>query len=279
MTQYRNLLLPSGLPEIDSNYIGVSSIIRDKNGKLYGVFHGEQYDGSYLPGGVPGFYASVGLVTSSNDGSTFIKQSGTLIPSFYPIQVNNGAPDGGIGEPCMLYSKDSSHVFVYYTDHNRMGMGVNIAMARFNVINGVPDFSQYYKLNNNYEFVPSNIRSKQLVVGGLEADAIFPQVTYNKFIGKYVMVYTLNAWREYSLGVLKNSGLYIRYSNDGISWPENQVQLIKDYGIYWAPNTPFTWHPSIIYSNETGSSGYLLYSRGPTTQGTHQMHARPFVFE
>lgn len=279
LTQSRVLLFPSGQPGIDSNYIGVSSIIRDKNGKLYGVFHGEQHDGSYLPGNVPGFYASIGLVTSTDNGATLTRQTSPLVPSFYSIQVNNGSPDGGIGEPCMLFSKDSSQVFIYYTDHNRMGMGVNIAMAMFNVVNGIPDFSQYYKLNDNYQFVPTNIRSKQLVTGGSDADAIFPQVSYSKYLGKYVMVYTLNAWREYNNGQLNASGLYIRYSSDGISWPENQVQLIKDYGIYWGSNLSYTWHPTIIFSNAEGSAGHLLYSRGPNNQGTHQMYARPFTFE
>lgn len=265
-----------------TNYVGLGQLIQDPQGIIYSVFHAEQHDGTILPGNIPGFYASVGLGISSDGGVTFELDAEPLIQNTYDISYDNGYGDGGLGESSITYSKDSTEVFVYYVDHNRSGRGVNICMARFDVFaDGTPDFSTCYYLNENNEFTNSTIRSKEVVAGTGYADAIFPHVSYNSFIDKYVMVYSLNHYGEFHNGssTPSASGIYYRLSDDGISWRSMPVKLITDWSIpYSYDEHSFVWHPNIIYSNDEQSEGYLLYSKAITLQEGHKMWAMDFVF-
>ena len=155
-------------------------------------------------------------------------------------------------------------------------------MAKFDVFaGGAPDFSDCYYLNDNNEFTNSTIRSKEVVAGTGYADAIFPHVSYNSFIEKYIMVYSLNHYGEFHNGssTPSASGIYYRLSDDGISWTSSPVKLITDWSIpYSYDEHSFVWHPNIIYSNDEQSEGYLLYSKATTLQEGHKMWAMDFTF-
>ncbi|GAB1307865.1 hypothetical protein KH5_05480 [Urechidicola sp. KH5] len=264
---------------IYSDYIGMGQLIKDKNGTIYSVIHGEQQDGSILPGNIPGFYASIGLGISSDNGNSFSINEGPLIEDLYDISINNGFADGGLGEPSITFSQDSTEVFVYYVDHNRDGRGVNIAMSKFNVEgDGTPNFNECFYLNQDNEFTTELIRSKEVVIGMGNSDAIFPHVTFNKFSNKYLMVYSENNWGEFNSGVVSpsESGVYYRYSNDGINWEESPVQLLSGWSIPWSINHSYLWHPNLIYTNEMQSEGYLIYSKADSLQQGHKMYAVKF---
>ena len=265
-----------------SNYVGLGQLIKDSNNTIYSVFHSEQHDGSILPGNIPGFYASVGLGISYDNGETFQLNSEPLIQNTFDINYDNGFGDGGLGEPSVTFSKDRSEVFVYYVDHNRSGRGVNICMVKFIVDeSGIPDFSTCYYLNENNQFSSNVIRSKEVVAGIGYADAIFPHVSYNSFIDKYVMVYSLNHYGEFNNGSISpsESGIYYRESIDGINWDEQPIKLITDWSIpYSFDNHSFAWHPNLIYSNDSQSEGYLVYSKASTLEQGHKMWAMKFKY-
>jgi hypothetical protein len=112
------------------------------------------------------------------------------------------------------------------------------------------------------------------------SDAIFPHVTYNKKAKKYFMVYTLNSYSDFfTSGKPVLSGIYIRTSTDGVNWSEKPTQLITDYGIPFNTTSSFTWHPTLIYTNNDQSEGYLLYSKSTKgiAQESHKMWARKFT--
>lgn len=265
-----------------SDYIGLGQLIKDSNNIIYSVFHSEQHDGSVLPGNILGFYASIGLGTSSDNGETFKLNSEPLIQNTFDINYDNGFADGGLGEPSITYSKDKTEVYVYYVDHNRTGRGVNICMVKFKVDqNGVPDFSTCHYLNENNQFTTNVIRSKEVVAGIGYADAIFPHVTYNSFIDKYVMVYSLNDYGEFHNGSISpsSSGIYYRESYDGINWTEEPKKLITDWSIPFSFNNhSFAWHPNLIYSNDSQSEGYLVYSKASALKQGHKMWAMNFKY-
>lgn len=265
-----------------SNYIGLGQLIKDPNGLIYSVFHSEQHDGTILPGNIPGFYASIGLGISADNGMSFQLNSEPLIQNIYDINYDNGYGDGGLGEPSITYSKDKTEIYVYYVDHNRTGRGVNICMVKFKVNpNGIPDFSTCYYLNDNNQFITNLVRSKEVVAGVGYSDAIFPHVTYNAFIDKYVMVYSLNHYGEYHNGAQSatDSGIYYRESEDGIQWTEEPKKLITDWSIpYSFDNHSFIWHPNLIYSNDSQSEGHLVYSKASTLQEGHKMWAIKFKY-
>lgn len=272
----------SNINAIDYNYIGLGQVIKAKNNKIYGLYHGEWHDGTILQANIPGFFGSIGLCVSADGGSTFSKSSEPVIPNLYDKNFDNGASDGGYGEPSLTFNADSTAVYAYFVDHNRAGRGVNICMAKFNVMsNGQPDFGTCYLLTTNNFFTTNVVRPKQIVYGTMgSSDAIFPHVTYNKKAKKYFMVYTLNAYSDYFTSNRPiQSGIYVRTSKDGINWTEPPKQLITDYGIPLNTETSFTWHPTLIYTNSDQSEGYLVYSK--STQGigreSHKMWGKKFI--
>ena len=264
-----------------SDYVGLGQLIKDDNGTIYSVFHSEQhYTSEQCPGAIPGFYASIGIGISYDNGQSYELSSSPVVQNFYSIDNDNGFCDNGLGEPSITYSKDSSEVFLYYVDHQRMGRGVNISMSKYDVnSNHIPDFENPYYLDVNDNFTNEPIRSKEIVVGMGNSDAIFPHVTYNSFTDTYIMVYSENNWGEYSGGASNPnmSGIYYRESIDGIIWDKPPVKLITDWSIPWSfDNHSFSWHPNLIYTNENQSEGYLLYSKAETLQEGHKMWAVKF---
>lgn len=279
--KYSVLVTPSSDPEsFYHDYIGLGQLIKDRNGKIYSLFHAEWHDGTILPGNIPGFYASIGLATSIDGGITFQINETPVIPNIYDKNHDNGWGDGGLGEPSITFNKDSTSVYVYYVDHNRTGRGVNICMSKFDVsTDGVPDFNSCYFLNSSNIFSSTLQRSKEIVYGENFKDAILPHVTYNKTTDSYFMVYSLNDFGEYFDGSSpNNSGIYIIESKDGINWDQTPQQLLKGWSIPFDTTKPYLWHPNLIYSNNSQTEGYLVYSKslnGVTVDG-HKMYGRKF---
>ena len=77
-----------------SNYVGLGQLIIDSNNTIYSVFNSEEHDGSILPGNIPGFYASVGLAISSDNGQTFQLNTEPLIQNVYDSSFDNGYAEG-----------------------------------------------------------------------------------------------------------------------------------------------------------------------------------------
>ena len=275
-----------------SNYIGVGQLIKSNN-KFYGLYHGEYHDGTILPGGVAGFYGSVGLV-SSEDGKIFEISQNAVVPNYMSKDDDNGYADGGYGEPSMLFSKDSTQLFVYYVDHNRDNREVNTCMGKFDVINGEPQFDKFYFLDETNSFNSDIIKAKEVVkgssTGANRSHAIFPHVTYNKSLDLYIMVLNLNGFSNNGCD-LNVSGIYITYSKDGINWVdpfnENVIsyigspkKLVSECSIPYSKTSSFAWHPSLIYTNEEQTEGYLLYSYGESlSYPGHQLYGNKFKID
>ena len=290
LTESQVLISPPNKGDLPyANYIGVGQLIKS-NEKFFGLYHGEYHDGTILPGGVPGFYATVGLV-SSYDGINFQISQDAVIPNYMSKEDNNGFGDGGYGEPSMLFSKDSTELYVYYVDHNRDDRGVNICMGKFDIIGGEPQFDKFYFLNEQNNFTSSIIKGKEVVSGNYgSSDAIFPHVTYNKSLDLYIMVLNLNSFSNNGCN-LNDSGIYITYSKDGISWidPFNDniisyfgkpKKLISECSIPFSENSSFAWHPSLIYTNQDQTEGYLLYSYGESlSYPGHQLYGNKFKID
>ena len=265
-----------------SNYIGLGQLIKDSNGVIYSVFHAEVYNGKISSANIPGFNASVGLGISYDNGDSFQINSEPIIQNIYDLDYDNGFDDGGLGEPSITFTKDRKEVYVYYVDHNRSGRGVNISMVKFKVNeDGTPDFSTCYYLNDNKQFTTSVIRSKEVVAELGNVDSIFPHVSYNSFIDKYVMVYSRNNYDEYINGLQSplTSGIYYRESQDGISWTESPKKLITDWSVPFSfDRHSFTWHPTIIYNNDSQDSGFLIFSKADSVRDGHKMWAMRFSY-
>jgi len=121
VTNATQVFTKGGAGEFDNGYAGISGAYYQPDGRLYVIYHAEDQEGMPLiGGGIPGFYCSVGLAVSTNNGASFEK-SGAIITSQKPKSWNAfpGQADKGAGEPCCVLSRDGGWLYGYYTDHSR----------------------------------------------------------------------------------------------------------------------------------------------------------------
>ena len=113
----KKVLEPGGKGSFDNGYAGISGAYRDEtSGELLAFYHAEDHEGmGRLPNGVQGFYCSIGLAVSKDDGLSFTKM-GPVITSAR-AKDPEGTRDQGCGEVCVLSDKSGQYLYAYYTDH------------------------------------------------------------------------------------------------------------------------------------------------------------------
>ena len=260
----RKVLEPGGKGSFDNGYAGISGAYRDEaSGELLAFYHAEdQEDMGRLPNGVRGFYCSIGLAVSKDDGQSFTKV-GPIITSCLPKDPK-GTRDQGCGEVCVLSDKSGQYLYAYYTDHSRIGgRGVQICLARSPVREHGFLPGTWTKFFED-SFSQPGLGGKDTPVVStkdMEADAILPHVTYSKVLKKYVMVFNINAYRELAGGSRpEKSGIYVAFSDNGLSW-SNPTQLITACSVARIDGE-VSWHPTLVWSDDEGPalSGWLCYS-------------------
>jgi hypothetical protein len=265
-TKCTKVLSPGKKGEFDNGYAGIAGVYRHADGRLYGFYHAEdQEDMPKFPhSGIIGFYASIGLAVSGDNGITWEK-AGQVITSQKPKGwvYYEGQVESGTGEPCSTVSKDGEYLYIYYTEHSRVGgRGVQICMARAYLADGPPLPGTWYKYYNG-SFSEPGLGGKDTPVLSMkhrdEAEAVFPHVVYSEYLGLYIMILNINFWKEfyYETG-LKNSGIYITTSYDGIHW-KAPVMLIKDWSSPLS-NKSVSWEPTLIFDQGSINEGWLIYS-------------------
>jgi hypothetical protein len=118
----------------------------------------------------------------------------------------------------------------------------------------------------------------------MRADAIFPQVTFVEKLHRYVMVFNITVYQEFSQETkLEQSGMYIASSQDGIHWSQ-PTQLIRIRSIA-AIGKEVGWHPTLLLSSVEGGSakGWLYYSYSGSwghkaPQTPHYLVGHPITF-
>jgi hypothetical protein len=276
LTKSTKVLAPGRKGEFDNGYAGMCSVYRHRDDKLYGFYHAEdQEDMPAIPGGVPGFFCSIGAAVSEDSGRSW-RKLGQAITSAKPKSWTAfpGQPDRGAGEVSVVVSRDGRYLFAYYTEHSRMeDRGVQICLARAEIRDKPPIPGTWRKYRDG--------RFSQQGIGGLDtpvisaatldnADAAFPQVSYSEYLGKYVMVLNINVWKEYveKGRKLSKSGIYVEYSDDGITWSKGEM-LVKDYAVFRTGKS-VSWHPTIIWSDREHRTGRLVYSHSDKWGHAHQ---------
>jgi hypothetical protein len=85
-------------------------------------------------------------------------------------------------------------------------------------------------------------------------------VAYSSALGKYVMIYGVDAWgeRSESSPIAVVSGLYDAFSDDGIAWRTAQMPLITDFGVA-QPGLSVSWESSILWDMGNNTQGWLVY--------------------
>lgn len=277
LTSAQRVLVPT-TGSWDNGYAGMSAVVSDDNGTLWGFYHGEDHVGlPNLPGtSIPGFYARIGLASSNDGGRTWTKL-GYVIESHVPKHTTgDGAAfhaDQGAGEPGALWSADGRWLYLYYSDHSRDGRPVVECMARAakrdlspTVANVHTIFSKYTTGSNGCTAGGAGTFSGA-AIGGPESpimknpvncDLLEGHVTYSATLGRYIMVLTRYDWTDPSSSTSpKNSGLSITTSTDGINW-DDPSRIVTEWPL---PTTgkPLSWQASILWNPGSDTEGTLVY--------------------
>jgi hypothetical protein len=275
----RPIVLPGGAGEFDNGYAGVSATVL-VGGVYYGFYHAEdQEDLPNLGGGIPGYYASIAVATSEDDGLTWTKRGQVITsaqPKSWTAYPNQG--DRGAAEPGAVLSEDGRFVYLYYTEHSRVnGRSVDICVARADLHAGPPLPGSFMKYRNGAFSEPGlGGADSPIVIGPAPAvaNALQGHVTFSQRVQRYLMIFGVDAWQERMAGQAPQmSGLYSAWSADGITW-STPAQLFADQGVPELSRS-LSWQGSVIWDDDSGAAGMLVYGYTPSWGTTpHYMVGR-----
>jgi hypothetical protein len=267
LSKATSIVQPGAAGEFDNGYAGVGAVVRIGD-TYYGFYHAEdQEDLPALAGGIPGYYASIGLVTSL-DGTSWMKR-GQVITSAQPKswQAFAGQGDRGAAEPGAVVSRDGEYVYLYYTEHSRVeGRAVDICVARADLSVGPPLPGTFRKYRSG-SFSEPGLGGKDSPVVTAAAFAnsnvLEGHVTYVRAVDKYLMLYGVDAYQERQAGrAPTTSGLYAAWSDDGVSWAAPE-RLLADQAIPELGRS-LSWQASALWDEASGSRGYIVYGSTPS---------------
>jgi len=281
LTAATRVLGPGEPGSFDNGYAGVSSAYRcPDTGELLAIYHAEDQEKmGHFPSGTPGFYCSVCLAVSEDNGRT-LRKAGPIITSALPKDPQ-GMRDQGAGEACIVPDRQGRHLYCYYVEHSRAeGRGVQIFMARSRLEDRARPGS-WFKLCQGAFSQPGLGGKETPVVSAQDhgADACFPHVTFSRLLNRYVMVFNINGYRE----IMERrppqlSGTYLAFSEDGLRWSEPR-QLLKAYALP-VRGSEYAWHPTIVWDDPHAESaaGWLCYAYNPDG-GPHFLVGHRIAFE
>jgi hypothetical protein len=245
----------------DHDYAGGSAVYYDAgSGILIHLYHGEYWyhAGTYIP-----FYAGLGLVFSTDMGATWHKLGEVISPQ--AARAGNCNPDVGAGTLVPV----GGYLYAYYTDIATGCTGKDeSAVARASIssviaaakagkpfTSGVGNlFQKYYKGDFNEPGVTDLANPQKgggafttLWTTGSDGWPSVMTVSYNSYLQQYVAAY-VGGWRSGS------SGLYLRFSTDGIVWGA-PTEVVKDNAAFY----PTLFNTSGGDPNVLGSRFYLYY--------------------
>ena len=270
LTSLPRLVLGPGEPgEFDNGAAQVFAVVRS-NSKLYAFYQAEDSEG--LPAntlfGVSGFYLSIGLAESNDDGYTWAKK-GQIIrcakPKEWAIDPHQGGR--GVGLPGGLADASERHFYIYYTDLStpQGGTGGQICVARCSLDDGPPlpgNWKKYFQ----GDFTEPGLGGRETPIIDLYASghtgARYARPTYSKSLGKYVMVFNVNQAKEWADGLpAQNSGIYLALSDDLIKW-SGQVKLVSNY-TQRVLGKSISVSPTILFDQDDKPSGWIIYAYSP----------------
>lgn len=259
-------LSPSG-SGIDVMAAHVTGTWKDEGtNDIYGIYKGWDPNGvPRIPGSdtltYPGRYWTIGLVKSTDQGSTF-QRLGSILSS--PKNAVGAALQGD-GHGSVLVDKDKQNLLLYYTDwHGNDALrGVQICVAKaplstkgapgtwMKYRNGAWDLAGLSAQDSLYGVGPSTV----IDAAGVFGDAMYPHVVWSAKAKHYIMVYSVHQYFEPdSEDPIAVSGIYMAFSTDGVNWSGHK-HLVKAIAVDW-PGKEVALYPTLVL-DETGSTSTL----------------------
>lgn len=264
------VLAPGPPGSFDNGYAGIGGVYRQRDGRLYAVYHAEdQEDMPRLPGFIPGFMGSVGLAVSDDDGRSFEKLGAILTgarPKHFQSYPGQGA--NGVGIPSLAVDPNGEHLLLYYNEFSQIDRrGVQVFLARAPLGDTFPGPGEWRKYHAGAFTEPGLGGEETAVLSGADLDesnALQPHVFFSPYLERYVMIFGIDYWKDRMRieGIEPQlaghpSGIYLAFSDDGIRWGERQ-RLVADWTMP-AIGGSVSWEPSFVPDDETARSGWLVY--------------------
>jgi hypothetical protein len=215
--------------------------------------------------GTSGFYLSIGVAESDDDGNTWVKK-GQIIRSEKPKEWAFDSRQGGrgIGLPGGVADKSGKQFYIYYTDLStpQGGIAGQIGAARCNLDEGPPlpgHWKKYYKGG----FAEPGLGGKETpvidVYASGHAGARYGRPTYSRSLGKYLMAFNVTQASEWGADLPpNNSGIYLAGSDDLISWSARS-RVLSEYA-QRVLGKSLAVAPTIVFDPDDKPAGWLLYS-------------------
>lgn len=215
--------------------------------------------------GTSGFYLSIGVAESDDDGNTWVKK-GQIIRSEKPKEWAFDSHQGGrgIGLPGGVADKSGKQFYIYYTDLStpQGGTAGQIYVARCSLDEGPPlpgKWKKYYKGG----FTEPGLGGKGTPVINVyasgHAGARYGRPTYSRSMGKYFMAFNITQASEWGQDLPpKNSGIYLADSDDLINWSAPS-RVLSEYA-QRVLGKSLAIAPSIVFDPDDKPAGWLLYS-------------------
>lgn len=260
----REVLAPEKRNDYDNGYAGIAGVHRTPSGRLYAIYHAEDHVGMpRFPSGIPGYYASIAMAVSDDDGVTW-QRLGPVIKSAkdkswtaLPVRY-----DRGVGEPSLAVDRSGNWLYVYYTDHSRVTTaGVSIAMARASADIRESSAIRFFKYHQGVFSEPGLGGAETPIIllsTGPTTEALLPHVVFVRALDRYVMTLSVNNWSDYRTDQgLTNSGVYVAFSRDGVEW-STPALLLRDYTVPLLGKS-FCWGATIVLDGNDQWAGWLVY--------------------
>ena len=245
----------------DRDYAGGGTVYYDaSSGILIHMYHGEYW---YRAGTAIPFYAGLGLAFSTDMGATWHKLGEVISPQ--AVRTGNCNPDVGSGTLVPV----GGYLYAYYTDiGTRCATTDEPALARASISSviaaarsGKPFTSGAGNLFQKYydgSFTEPGVMDlanpghgggafSSLWTAGSDGWPSSITVSYDSYRQQYVAAY-VGGWKSGS------SGLYLRFSADGIIWGE-PTEVVKDSAAFY----PTLLNTNGGDPNALGARFYLYY--------------------
>lgn len=250
--------------DFDRDYAGVSTIFRDGQNDLWGLYHGEKHE--YEGEEISQRDWKIGLVKCN--GNTFDRMGVVL----QTCDRNNNCHHFGLGDPSVCKMR-SGELYAYYTDLTRVSDNPEnpgkcvISMARCDL----QEPEKWYKRSGNPEEAKFDVEGLEHHSPFVElfdnapenCDFSLPNVQYNENWDIYIMTFVTLALDELNVDDRipspNRSGFYISYSEDGLRWNKPKklfTSNVQDNGY------ASSMRPSYVVHSSNGSliKGVLYYA-------------------